>query len=105
MAETVLRRKWHWAEKMIKMNNQRWSKKMLYFDPVHLNHGEILKRKRGRPRISWHTNINTFCKHMGFNGILDFIQEHGCRWRKFTNHFIEFTLYHPDDMYFDTHLG
>ena len=81
------------------------SKNMLYFDPVHLNHGEILKRKRGRPRISWHTNINAFCKHMGFNGILDFIQEHGCRWRKFTNDFIEFTLYQSDDMYFDTHFG
>jgi len=60
---TVLRkRKWHWAERVCRHSNERWTSKILHWKP------EEGLRGVGHPRMRWQDELNAFSKTLpGFD--------------------------------------
>ena len=69
-ADTAIKRKWIQAYKILNMHESRWANKISNFDPSSCMQDEtieIAKRKRGRPRIRWEDDLNSFANYYSCN--------------------------------------
>ena len=59
----ALRRQWMWADKLMRMPNDRWPKILVDWHPPRTH--SHAKRPRGHPKARWDDNLNTFAAKHG----------------------------------------
>ena len=59
-----------------------------------LQHGQIHspRRSKGRPRLRWEDDINSFCRHQGFSDWNHVAQHHRNQWHDFTRNYVDYCL-------------
>ena len=68
--KVILERKWSWANRILCMNDSRWARRISYYDALKtMQDGQILpnKRKRGRPRMKWEDDLNTYTYYHSYS--------------------------------------
>ena len=83
------------------MYESRWANAISKFDPsscIQDGEIEVIKRKRGRPRIRWEDDLNSFAHFHGFND-WKYFGHHFCGvWHNFIADFVNYVL--NDECYF-----
>ena len=97
--DAFLRKKWHWAGHVARMDSQRWARRLTewrdntWWQEVKNDRGRPVHAQAGRQFAKWEDDLVHFGRHMGWDSWIDIAKhEDKISWNGRSDDFIRLSL-------------